>query len=178
MDEQEPDQGAGGRSTDEFAAAAVKRAAAVGLSVATAESLTGGLVCASLTAVPGASAVVRGGVVAYTVEMKRRVLGVDADLLERCGPVHADTAAAMARAAAVRFGADFGVATTGVAGPEPHGGHDVGTVFVAVATLDVHGPAHVRRLQLVGGRDAIRAGSVRAALALLVAVLPPADALR
>lgn len=151
----------------------VARARTCGLSLACAESLTGGLVCAALTAVPGASTVLRGGVVAYTVEAKERVLGVDADLLERCGPVHADTARAMARAATVLFGADFGVSTTGVAGPEPHGGHSVGTVFVAVAALGVDAPVHVRQLQLRGDRDAIRAASVLAALTLLTAALPP-----
>lgn len=165
--------GDAGNAWDPAAREVVARAAGCALSLACAESLTGGLVCAALTAVPGASAVLRGGVVAYTVAAKERVLGVDAELLERRGPVHADTAKAMAQAAAMLFGADFGVATTGVAGPEPHGGHPVGTVFVAVAALGADAPVHVRQLQLRGDRDAIRTASVLAALKLLVAALPP-----
>jgi nicotinamide-nucleotide amidase len=95
-----------------------------GLTLAVAESLTGGALCDAFVSVPGASAVLRGAVVAYATPVKASVLGVDAALLEREGPVHPDVARAMAdgvrRVLAVDGRpADVGVATTGVAGPEP-----------------------------------------------------------
>ena len=138
---------------------------AAGRTVATAESLTGGLVCAALTDVPGASAVVRGAVVAYATELKAQVLGVDADLLATGGAVQAEVARQMATGVCRALGADVGVATTGVAGPEPQDGRPVGSVFVAVA---VDGRVAVRELALAGDRAAIRARTVEAALALLL----------
>jgi nicotinamide-nucleotide amidase len=136
-----------------------------GQTVATAESLTGGMLCATLVDVPGASDILRGGVVAYLPETKRDVLGVDADLIERVGTVHADVAAAMAEGAVRVLGATWGVATTGVAGPEPSEGKPVGTVHVAVA-----GPGGVqtRDLSLHGDRALIREQAVDAALSLLI----------
>jgi nicotinamide-nucleotide amidase len=160
----------------EAAAAAVAVLEQLSLTVATAESLTGGLVCAALTSVPGSSAVVRGGVVAYAVPVKHDLLGVDADLLRRKGAVDPDVCEAMARGAGRLLQADVGLATTGVAGPEPHGGQEVGTVYIAVAlTADAdgggQGPAIVKRLQLEGDRDAIRRTTVTTVLALLTALL-------
>lgn len=150
----------------------IRRCAVDGLGLSTAESLTGGLVCAALTDVAGSSAVVRGGIVSYTVTAKADVLGVDPELLARVGPVHAETAAAMARATVARFGSDFGLSTTGVAGPAAHGGHPAGTVFIAVAASpDVDGPVVVRRLQLAGDRTAVRVGTVEAVLGLLASLL-------
>lgn len=139
------------------------------LTVALAESLTGGLVAAALTDVPGASAVVRGGVVAYATDLKASVLGVDAALLERVGAVDAEVAAGMAEGVRRLLAADYGVSTTGVAGPDPADGRAVGTVFVAVA-----GPGGTRVAQhrFTGGRDAVRRASVDAALGLLAADLP------
>lgn len=137
---------------------------AAGRTVATAESLTGGLVCAALTDVPGASAVVRGSVVAYATELKAKVLGVDAGLLAAGGAVQAEVARQMASGVCRLLGADVGVATTGVAGPDPQDGHRVGTVFVAVAA---DGQVVVRELSLVGDRATIRALTVDAALELL-----------
>ncbi|MGE5287686.1 MAG: CinA family protein, partial [Micromonosporaceae bacterium] len=99
--------------------------------LAVAESLTGGLLCAALTDVPGASAVVRGGVVAYATDLKAVLLGVPRPLLNRHGPVHPDVAAAMAEGVRLRLSAGFSVATTGVAGPEPQDGKPVGTVHIA-----------------------------------------------
>ncbi|MDM7832079.1 CinA family protein [Cellulomonas edaphi] len=134
-----------------------------GLTLATAESLTGGLVCARLVAVPGASDVVRGAVVAYATDLKASVLGVDARLLAERGPVDADVALAMARGARSRLGAHVGLATTGVAGPGPADGREAGTVFVAVS-----GPAtdDVRELALGGDRDEVREAAVDAVLEL------------
>ena len=136
-----------------------------GQTLATAESLTGGLLCATLVDVPGASDVLRGGVVAYLPDTKRDVLGVDSDLIERVGTVHADVAAAMAEGAVRVLGSTWGVATTGVAGPEPSEGKPVGTVHVAVA-----GPGGVqtRDVSLHGDRGLIREQAVDAALSLLI----------
>ena len=89
--------------------------------MAAAESLTGGLVAAALTDVPGASNAFRGGVVAYATELKAQLLGVDVAMLKRHGPVYAPVAAAMADGVRQRLGATIGVATTGVAGPGPAG---------------------------------------------------------
>jgi len=135
------------------------------LTVATAESLTGGLVAAALTDVPGASAVVRGGVVSYASDVKATVLGVDTVLLEREGAVHPEVARQMAVGVCRVLGADVGVATTGVAGPDPADGRPVGTVHIAVA---VRGDAQARTLALAGDRAAIRAATVEAALRLVL----------
>ncbi|MFI9238183.1 CinA family protein [Streptomyces sp. NPDC053079] len=137
-----------------------------GHTVAAAESLTGGLVVAWLTEAPGASRTVRGSVTAYSTEVKRDVLGVDGALLEARGAVDADVARQMARGVRDLLGADWGIATTGVAGPDEQDGQAVGTVFVAVAGPD--GADHARQLSLDGDRAAIRAASVRAVLALLL----------
>src|SRR5690625_5212298 len=98
-----------------------------GQTVAIAESLTGGLVCAALTTVPGASAVVRGAIVAYATEIKESVLGIDHEVVRRHGVVSHETAAAMAQNVRRLLSADIGVATTGVAGPDEQEGHPVGT---------------------------------------------------
>ena len=131
--------------------------------VAVAESLTGGSVCAALVDVPGASAVLRGGIVAYATDLKGSLLGVDAVLLAARGAVDPDVARAMALGVRDRLGADVGLATTGVAGPDPQDGFAPGTVHVAVAT-----PAAtvVRSLQVPGPRAEVRAQTVRAVLQL------------
>lgn len=139
------------------------------LTIAVAESLTGGALVSELVSVPGASAVVRGGVVAYQTELKHSLLGVDAGLLARHGPVHPDVAASMATGARERLAidgksADIGLATTGVAGPDPQGGHDPGTVFVGLA---VPGGVRVVSLSLTGDRQAIRNATVSESLAVL-----------
>lgn len=138
------------------------------VTVATAESLTGGLVSGALTSVPGASAVVRGGVVSYATDVKQSVLGVDARLLAAGGPVQAEVARQMAGGVRRLLGADVGVATTGVAGPDPQDGAPVGRVFLAVAWSDDAGEHdEVRLLDLEGDRAAIRDETVRRALDLL-----------
>jgi len=138
--------------------------------IAVAESLTGGLVCAALTSVPGASSVVRGAVVAYATELKADLLRVDSELLAREGAVHPEVAAQMASGVRLRLGADVGVATTGVAGPEPQDGKPVGEVHIAVATAS---STQVRSLSLDPelGRAGIRAETVDAVLALVEEVL-------
>lgn len=132
-----------------------------GWTVATAESLTGGQVAATLVDVPGASRSLRGGVVAYATDLKGSVLGVDADLLAAHGAVHPEVARQMAEGVRGVLGADVGLATTGVAGPDPQDGFSPGTVHVAVA-----GPAGtvVRSLELTGDRPAIRTATCAAVL--------------
>jgi len=146
----------------------IARLTAARLSVAVAESLTGGLVMTALTSVPGASAVVRGGVVAYATEVKREVLGVDGDLLDSKGAVDAEVALQMARGVREHIGADFGLATTGVAGPDEQDGKAPGVVFVAVDTPFDH---WYRELLLEGDREQIRTRSAIAVLELLTEVL-------
>lgn len=141
---------------------------AAGLTIATAESLTGGLVCVALTAVPGASAVVRGGVISYATDLKADLLGVDADLLRSRGAVDPEVARQMAHGVRRLTGSDLGVATTGVAGPDPQDGQPVGTVHVAVAGP---GSIEVASLLLPGDRAAIRRATVDHALRLVSQVL-------
>ena len=141
----------------------VGRLAARGETLATAESLTGGLLAATIVDVPGANAVFRGGLVVYATDLKATLAGVPTDLLEARGPVDPDVAAALAVGARERCKATWGLATTGVAGPTPQEGVAVGTVFVAVAGPSNAGVA----LRLDGDRPAIRSAAVRAAIELL-----------
>lgn len=138
------------------------------LTIATAESLTGGALCARLVDVPGASETVRGGVCTYATELKAQVLGVDPDRLALTGPVDREVAVEMARGVARLMGADIALSTTGVAGPGPADGHPAGTVHIAC-----HHPGGVehRELHLRGSRAEVRRGSVDAALRLLGEVL-------
>ncbi|WP_116247845.1 CinA family protein [Nocardiopsis sp. FIRDI 009] len=132
---------------------------------ATAESLTGGLLGAHLTAVPGASNTYRGGVVTYATDTKAGLLGVPEDLLAAQGAVHPEVAAHMAAGVRRLMGADYGVAVTGVAGPDPQYGRPVGTVFAAVAAPA--GTSAVRAFRFTGDRSGIRYHTVEGALALL-----------
>ncbi|MCX3060493.1 CinA family protein [Streptomyces beihaiensis] len=162
-----------------------------GQTLAVAESLTGGLVAATLVEVPGASKAFRGSVTAYATELKHRLLGVDAELLAAHGPVHPEVALEMADGVREALGADWGIATTGVAGPDPQDGQPVGTVFVAVRgpagpesprgprsleslgmsesdlATDFAGSRKVVELRLNGERAEIRRESVRSVLGLL-----------
>lgn len=163
---------------DEAARALVAALGSRGWSLAIAESLTGGLVVATIVSVPGASAVLRGGVVAYATDLKRSLLGVDADLLARRGAVDPDVALQMAQGVRVTAGrdgvaADVGIATTGVAGPDPQDGQAVGTVYVAVSTPV---ETRVEGLALEGGRAEIRSAAVRHALRLARDCVEGADA--
>ncbi|GAA2147893.1 CinA family protein [Kitasatospora kazusensis] len=139
-----------------------------GATVAVAESLTGGLLAAALVDVPGASAGFRGSVTAYATEVKASVLGVDEGLLAVRGPVDPVVARQMAEGVRRLLGATYGVATTGVAGPEPQDGQPVGTVHLAVA-----GPTGslVASPLLSGCRATIREAAVAGALELLLSRL-------
>ncbi|MEO6943159.1 MAG: CinA family protein [Lacisediminihabitans sp.] len=139
-------------------AALVKRK----LTIAVAESLTGGLLVAELIRTPGASSAVLGGVVAYNTELKHTLLAVDANLLREHGPVHPEVAIHMARGVrnALAVGgvaADVGVATTGVAGPDSQGGHLPGTAFIGIATRETEFSVSVT---LIGDRQHIQNGVV------------------
>jgi len=155
------------------AADAVRRLVERRETLATAESLTGGLVAATIVEIPGVSAVYRGGLVVYATDLKHELAGVPEGLLAERGPVDADVALALAEGARRRCSAGWGLATTGVAGPDPQDGKPVGTVFVAVA-----GPsgAAVRELKLDGNRAVIRVESVTAVLRLLAERLRTAPA--
>lgn len=145
----------------------VRRLIDAGQTIATAESLTGGLVAAALTEPAGASAAVRGGVVAYHSDVKADLLGVDTDVLRdlgRGGAVQAPVARQLAQGARRVLNATWGIGTTGVAGPDPSDGQEVGTVFVAVAGPGVE---RVARLALTGDRATIRAACVNHSLALV-----------
>jgi nicotinamide-nucleotide amidase len=135
-----------------------------GETVAVAESLTGGMLAARLTDTAGASASFRGGVVAYATEAKHTLLGVDADLLAREGAVSAETVAAMAAGARERFGATYGLALTGVAGPTEQEGKPVGTVHIGLS-----GPSGTtaRSARLPGDRPLIRTYAVVSAVDVL-----------
>jgi nicotinamide-nucleotide amidase len=150
------------------AAALLDRLVARGWTLATAESLTGGLLCATIVDVPGASRALRGSVVAYATDVKASVLGVDAALLAEHGAVHPEVARQMALGARQVLGADVGLATTGVAGPDAQDGHAPGTVFVAVSTPDA---TEVRAPRIAGGRGAVRGGAVGAAVELALTLV-------
>lgn len=171
----------------------VRLATASGTTIAVAESLTAGMVCARIADVPGASAVLRGGVVAYAADLKTSLLDVDRELLAARGPVDPDVALAMALGVRDRLGADVGIATTGVAGPDPQDGVAPGSVYVAVTApvessgvprpgvIKVPRPGVIKHvvtptgavweLAFEGDRAAVRAGATDAALALLRDVL-------
>jgi len=152
----------------------IQMATMKGMRIAVAESLTGGMLTSALVDVPGASAALSGGVVAYDTEVKRSVLGVDAEILRERGPVDAEVARQMARGVretlAVRGLPNIGIATTGVAGPDPdpQSGQPAGTVWVGVSSS--RGERSVR-LELSGDRARIRAASVLAGLRELQAEL-------
>ncbi len=157
--------GVAGQAARELAAEIIRRLTEAGDTVAAAESLTGGLVAAALTDVPGSSSAFRGGVVAYATELKAQLLSVDVGMLKRHGPVYAPVAAAMAEGVRNRLGATIGIATTGVAGPGPADGQPAGTVHVAVSLA---GDTVVRTMALHGNRDEVRRLAVERVLGLLL----------
>lgn len=162
-------------AAEALARAAITELTGSGQTVAVAESLTGGLVAAALTSVPGSSAVFLGAIVAYATSLKAGLLGVPAGLLAEHGPVHPEVAAAMAEGVRARLSATYGLATTGVAGPGPADGQPAGTVFVAVCRPDRSEISGLRSdvygLRLPGDRGSVRAASVEAVLSVLVSAL-------
>lgn len=143
-----------------------------GETLSTAESLTGGMLASRLTDVPGASRSFVGGVVSYATRVKVSVLGVPQTVVEEHGVVSRECAEAMARGVRDRLEATWGLATTGVAGPDEQEGRPVGTVWVAVA-----GPTVVesRLLSLAGDRTAIREAACTEVMSLIMGILHAQD---
>ena len=136
-----------------------------GETVAAAESLTAGLFCATLAAVPGASATLRGGVVVYATDLKTRLAGVPEDVLTAHGPVSPETAGALAEGVRDRCRSTWGVGLTGVAGPDPVDGHGPGRVYLGISDGS---RTDVVQLDLPGERGAVREGAVAAAITALL----------
>ena len=153
---------------NELAREVIAGALAAGLSVATAESLTAGLIAATLAEVPGASAVLQGGIVSYSSEVKARVLSVDRELLASMGSVDGEVARQMAVGARDCCLSDVAVSATGVAGPDSHDGKAVGTVFLGFAHPEGSGYAEYH---FQGDRARIRAEATDAALTLLISTI-------
>ena len=143
-------------------------------SIATAESLTAGLLAATIAGVAGASEVLRGGLITYTEHNKVLLAGIAPEILDEVGPVAGPTARALAVGARQRCDATWGVGLTGVAGPEPHGGHEVGTVFMGLAGPDDHSVTEVVELQFSGTRWDIRIAAVRESISRLRALVAAA----
>ncbi|MCQ9342430.1 CinA family protein [Corynebacterium kozikiae] len=137
----------------------VQDLAARGETIATCESLTAGLCAARIADTPGASEVLRGGLITYATEVKVSLAGVDQEIIDAHGVVSAQTARAMAAAAARALGASWGVSLTGYAGPE---GDLVGQVFVGV--VGPEGDSWCREFRFAGGRQEIRGQAAEAAL--------------
>lgn len=165
------------QSGQQRAATIIEALRAAGQTVAAAESLTGGLLTATLTAIPGSSDVVRGALVVYATELKHTLARVPQDLLDSRGPVDPEVAAALAVGARDVCGASLGLGLTGVAGPAAQHGHRPGTWFVALADRDGHvlvrsavapapGSAEADALT----RDDVRWETVDAALELLAEI--------
>jgi len=141
--------------------------------MATAESLTGGLLGALITAVPGASAVFRGGLIVYATDLKASLAHVDPDLLAAGGPVQRDVAVQLADGARTACAASLGVGLTGVAGPDPVDGRPPGTWFVAVTGSDLTMTRHgtPTPTEFPPTRAEVRADAVAAAVELLELVV-------
>ena len=147
----------------------IRLATAKGVTVGTAESLTGGLIAAALAGVPGASRVLMGGIVSYDPAVKHQLLGVAQDVIDGVGVVSEPCARQMAKGAREALKADVAVSVTGLAGPG--GGTEetpVGTVFLGLATL---GGVQVRRVRFAGGRQAVRKKTTQEALKMLLRAL-------
>ena len=139
-----------------------------GMTIASAESLTGGLVAAALVSVPGASNAFMEGFVTYDIAAKHRTLGVPEDILEEYGAISSVTAELMARGAAAHAGTNVAVSTTGNAGPDPSEGKPVGLVYTAVY---VDGFTAVKEHHFSGTRPEIREQAAREAINLCLTAL-------
>lgn len=158
-----------GRDTDTLPAVVLRRLSAAGATVGVAESLTGGLLSAALTDLPGSSASFRGGLLVYATDLKASLAGVPGDVLDEHGAVSTQTAEALATGCRERLGVTYGIGVTGVAGPDEQEGKPVGTVHVAVAGPD---GVRTRSTRLPGDRGRVRLLAVTVALDLLRRQLP------
>ena len=141
-------------------------AALKGKTLATAESCTGGMIGAALTAVPGASKVYKGGIISYWSDVKQELLGVDPEDLKNLGPVSAQVAGSMADGARKALHTDYGISVTGLAGPDgDEFGKPVGTVFVGLSTRS---KTVARQFRFYGDREDVRNQAARAALEFIL----------
>lgn len=146
------------------------------LSLAVAESLTGGLIGATLTSVPGSSAVFLGGVTTYATRLKTDLLDIPVDTIRQNTVVSEEVAIAMASGLQVKTDADWVIAVTGVAGPDPQDGHDPGEVWICIVgprIPTVPFVPHVQRHQFEGDREAVRTQTVDAAFQMLLRLVSP-----
>lgn len=161
---------------ESLAEKAVKTFTQRGLTLATSESLTGGLVGATLTSVPGASVIYLGGVIAYDLQMKAALSGVPKSILETYGVVSEQTVTEMAIGVQALTRSDWAIAVSGVAGPTPQQGHEPGEVWICVAgprTASHHHFLQSRQFLFAGDRDAVRRQTVEAALEMLLTMVSP-----
>lgn len=149
----------------QLAESAVNALRTRGLTCAACESLTGGMICAALVDVPGASKVLRGGLVTYQTDTKTLLAGVPAPLIEEKGVVSAEVAQAMAEGTRAKLGVDIAISATGMASPGEAGDPPAGTVFVGVSTTS---RSYAIPLQLTGSRPEIRRQTVQEALQALL----------
>ncbi|USR80004.1 CinA family protein [Arcanobacterium pinnipediorum] len=154
---------------EKLAQAVLDHCAAQGLTLAVAESLTGGELASTLVSIPGASRVFRGAAVTYATDSKASVLGVDAQRLARCGPVDEEVAKQMASGVGALFDSDLALATTGVAGPGPADGHNPGHVWIGLWRRGIGAQAFV--YDFSGDRADVRHHTVIASLSRILAVL-------
>lgn len=159
-----------GYDDDSLASRAVDLLKQENKTISAAESLTAGLFQSELASVPGASAVLSGGVIVYNEETKVSQLGIAAELLDSHGVVSEETAIAMAGAVRKKFGTDYGIGLTGAAGPDAHGGEPAGTVWIGIAS---ESGSEAYRLQLSGMRNTNRIRAVKLALHYLIRTLTP-----
>ncbi len=137
-----------------------------GKTLATAESCTGGGIGAALTAIPGSSAIYKGGVISYTNEIKQNILGVDSNLLEQYGAVSEPVALAMAQGAKNLLKTDIAVSVTGLAGPDGDDrGNPVGLVYIGYADNNA---TICKKCYFEGDRDSVRQQAVETALAIIL----------
>ena len=139
-----------------------------GESLSIAESITGGALTSEIVSVPGASHILRGSIVAYSVEIKMRELSVPQELIDRAGVVSEEVALAMADGIRARMNTTWSIASTGVAGPGPHHGIAAGTVWLAIVGPDTRESV---KLALEGDRETVRRGAVESALGVFTRIL-------
>ena len=142
--------------------------------MATAESLTGGLIAATVVSIPGASNCLEQGYITYSDDAKSKMLGIPRENIREWKAVSENTARAMAENAAKLAGSDYGLSATGVAGPDREDGQDVGTVFIGCSYPDEHGgrASEVRRLSLSGTRNEIRMQTTLLSMKFLLSHMP------
>ncbi len=141
-----------------------------GESLSVAESITGGALTSEIVSVPGASHILRGSIVAYSVEIKVHALSVSQDIIDKVGVVSEEVALAMADGVKARMNSTWSIASTGVAGPGPHHGIPAGTVWLAIAGPDTR---ETVKLALEGDRERVRRGAVESALGVFARILAP-----